>query len=73
MSSWFAFVAFAIAVLGFALIVTVVRVDTAVLVTPSAGGERVMVALRAQRFAPLYAERFERLVREQGGPAREEV
>jgi hypothetical protein len=71
-SRGWAFAGFALAVLGFALSVAVVRVDTAVLVTPSAGGERVVVALRPQRFAPLYAERFERLVREQGGPVREE-
>lgn len=50
----------AVAVIGITLMMAVVRVDSAVFVE----GGRVVVALKAQRFAPLYAERFERLCRE---------
>jgi cytochrome c biogenesis protein ResB len=50
----------AVAVIGITLMMAVVRVDSAVFVE----GGRLVVALRAQRFAPLYAERFERLCRE---------
>lgn len=63
-SAFLAYAGFLLAGLGAALMFTVVKVDTAVVVTPTPSGERVLVALRAHRFAPLYAERFERLVRE---------
>jgi hypothetical protein len=88
-SSWAQFRAsrdpgFPLVLLGFGLVVAgafalfvLVRVDTAVIVTPVAEGrERVTVALRAQRFAPLFAARFEALAREhlgeppgKGGPS----
>lgn len=67
-SRWVAFAGFVVAGLGALLMFAVVKVDTAVVVTPTESGERVLVALRAQRFAPLFAERFEALVREQLGP-----
>jgi hypothetical protein len=62
-----AYFGFMLALLGGALTYGVVRVDELVSVTPEAAGERVVVALRPHRFAPLYRERFERLVRDHGG------
>jgi len=47
-------------VVGVALLFGFVRVDSAVYVE----GDHVVVALRAQRFAPLFAERFEQLCKE---------
>lgn len=67
-STWFAYAGFLLCVIGAALAVCVVRVDSAVVVTPVDGGERVFVALKPARFAPLYAERFEQLVNELDGP-----
>jgi hypothetical protein len=68
-----AYLGFALAIVGATAMFTLVRVDTAVLVTPLADGqESVVVALRAPRLAPLFAERFEALAREHlgGGPAK---
>jgi cytochrome c biogenesis protein ResB len=62
-----AYAGIATVLVGALLLVAVNKVDTAVVVTPTPGGERVMVALRAQRFAPAYAERFQALVRAEGG------
>jgi hypothetical protein len=64
-----AYAGFALVLAGATIIFTVVKVDTCVAVTPAGDRERVVVALRAQRFAPLFQERFARLVRDQGGPA----
>ncbi len=66
-SLWPAYLGFALALLGIAILYTVVKVDTCVVITPEGDRERVFVALRAQRFAPMYRERFERMVRAQGG------
>jgi cytochrome c biogenesis protein len=63
-----AYAGFALVLAGATIMFTVVKVDTCVVITPTAGGERVFVALRAHRFVPLFHERFARLVREQGGP-----
>lgn len=53
--------------LGALLIFAVVRVDTAVVVAPLDGGrERVTVALKAARFAPLYQDAFDALVAANG-------
>jgi hypothetical protein len=57
----FFFAGVAIAIAGIALLFGVVPVDTAVF----AERDRLVVALRAQRFAPLFAERFERMCEEQ--------
>jgi hypothetical protein len=62
-SRWVAWVGFLLVVIGGVLMFAVVRVDTAVIVTPTPSGERVLVALRADRFTALFAEKFERLVR----------
>ncbi|HEY6003160.1 MAG TPA: cytochrome c biogenesis protein ResB [Anaeromyxobacter sp.] len=54
------FAGVAVSIAGAFLMFGVVRVDSAVFVE----GERVVVALRPQRFAPLYAERFDALCKE---------
>ncbi|MBM4032166.1 MAG: cytochrome c biogenesis protein ResB [Planctomycetes bacterium] len=64
---WLAYAGFALVLAGATLMFAVVKVDTCVTATPEGDKERVFVALRAQRFAPLFEERFQRLVREQGG------
>ena len=62
-SRWPMFAGVALASLGAALMFLVVKVDTAVVITPTGAQERVVVALRSHRFAPLYQDRFDRLVR----------
>ncbi len=64
---WLVYAGFALVLLGASIMFGVIRVDTCVSVTPAGDREHVSVALRAQRFAPLFRERFEQLVREQGG------
>ncbi len=64
-----AYLGFALVMVGAAIVFTVVKVDTCVIVTPAGDRERVFVALRPQRFTPLFEERFARVVREQGGSA----
>lgn len=49
-----------VVILGIILMFSFVRVDTGVFVE----ADRLVVALRPHRFAPLYAERFERLCKE---------
>lgn len=63
-STGIAFAGFVLAALGAVLMFAVVKVDTAVVVRPGTSGERVLVALKANRFPALFAERFERLVRQ---------
>ncbi len=65
---WLVFLGFAVALAGAAIMFTVVKVDICVAVTPAGNRERVFVALNAQRFAPMYQERFQKLVHEHGGP-----
>jgi hypothetical protein len=48
------------AIVGIAVMMSFVRVDSAVFVE----GERLVVALRPQRLAPLYGERFAQLCKE---------
>lgn len=62
-----AYFGFALALLGAALTYGVVWVDEMVAIIPEGDMERVVVALRPHRFAPLFRDRFERLVREHGG------
>ena len=54
-------------ILGAFIMFTVIRTDTCVMTTRDGDRERVFVAMHARRFAPLCRERFERLVRGQGG------
>jgi hypothetical protein len=51
--------------LGATMIFTLIKLDCCVVVTPLGERERVFIALKPQRFAPLFQERFEKLVREQ--------
>lgn len=64
---WLVFGGFLVGLLGAALTYTVIRVDECVTITPEGGEERVDIALRPHRFAPLFRDRFERLVRHHGG------
>lgn len=61
------YVGFGLITLGAILMFTVVKVDTCVVVRPLGETERVSIALKAQRLEPLFAERFERLARNEGG------
>lgn len=64
-----AYAGFIVALAGATLTYGVTRVDELVSVTPEDGRERVTVALKPHRFAPLFQERFAQLVREHGGEA----
>lgn len=64
---WLAYFGFALLLVGATMIFTMIKVDTCINVTPAGEKERVVVALRPHRFAPLFEERFHRLVRDQGG------
>lgn len=65
-----AFLGIGVALAGVVLLFSFVRTDALVRVTPggSPETESVTVALRPQRFSPLFRERFEALVRSEGGP-----
>lgn len=62
---WLAYVGFALVMSGATLIFTVVKADFCIMITPLGERERVFIALKPQRFAPLFRERFEQLVVEQ--------
>lgn len=64
---WLVFAGFALGLLGATLTYSVIQVDELVQVSLEEGQERVRLALRPHRFAPLYHERFARLVRDHGG------
>jgi hypothetical protein len=66
---WLLYAGFLLSTAGAVVIFCFVKVDTCVRVTPLGDREQVFVALTSQRFAPLFRERFERLVRDQGGTA----
>ncbi len=68
LSAWPAYVGFGVALLGAVLMFTLVPVDEAVIVRGAGEREAVTVALRPHRFAPIFRERFERLVQEEGSP-----
>jgi hypothetical protein len=59
-----AYLGFVLVMAGVALIFAVVKVDACILVTRRGERERIFVALKPQRFAPLFQERFDQLVRE---------
>lgn len=62
-----AYAGFVLVVAGATLIFTVIRVDSCVVVRRAGELERVEVRLKAQRLAPLFRERFARLVQAEGG------
>ena len=64
---WLAYVGFALVMLGVTIIFGVVKLDWCVSVTSLGDRERVVVAFKPQRFAPLFEERFQRVVQEQQG------
>jgi cytochrome c biogenesis protein ResB len=59
---WPVYVGFALALAGIAFMLVLIRSDALVVVEPLGAEERVVIALRPRRLAPLFAERFERLV-----------
>ena len=63
---WLAYAGMSLAMAGAAMMFCLVKLDFCVVVTPLGEGERVFLALKPQRFAPLFEDRFERFVREQG-------
>lgn len=72
---WLAYVGMSLAMAGAAMMFCLVKLDFCVSVTPLGEREKVFLALKPQRFAPLFEERFERFVREQralgGSPGNE--
>ena len=62
---WFAYLGMILTMLGATMIFTLIKLDCCVVVTPLGERERVFIALKPQRFAPLFQERFEKLVCEQ--------
>jgi hypothetical protein len=64
---WLAYTGMALVMLGATLIFMLIKRDFCIVITPLGERERVFVALKPQRFAPLFQERFEEFVRELGG------
>jgi len=64
---WLAYAGFALVLAGSVIIFTLVKVDGCVAVTPVGEKEKVFLALKPHRFAPLFTERFQQLVRQQNG------
>jgi hypothetical protein len=65
---WLAYTGMGLAIAGAAMMFGLVKLDFCVIVTPLGEREKVLLALKPQRFAPLFQERFERFVREQRDP-----
>ena len=62
---WLAYLGMILTMLGATMIFTLIKLDCCIVITPLGATERVFIALKPQRFAPLFHERFEKLVREQ--------
>ena len=62
---WLAYLGMILTMAGATLIFTLVKLDFCVVTTPLGDREKVFIALKPQRFAPLFQERFEKLVREE--------
>ena len=62
-----AFAGMLLAMLGATMIFTLIKRDCCVVITPLGERERVFVALKPQRFAPLFQEKFDQLVCELSG------
>ncbi len=62
---WLAYLGMILTMAGAALMFCLIKLDCCVIITPLGARERVFIALKPQRFAPLFQERFDRLVREQ--------
>jgi hypothetical protein len=63
----FAYTGLVLILLGVTAVFTLVKRDACLVVTPLEGRERVFVALKPLRFAPLFEERFRRLIEEEAG------
>jgi hypothetical protein len=62
---WLAYAGMILTMTGAAMMFCLIKLDFCVVITPLGELEKVFVALKPQRFAPLFQERFETLVREQ--------
>jgi hypothetical protein len=62
---WLAYAGMCLAMAGAAMMFCLVKLDFCVVVTPLGEREKVFLALKPQRFALLFQERFDRFVREQ--------
>ena len=62
---WLAYASFTLIMVGAVLMFTIIKVDFCVAVAPNGEKTRVFVALKPQRLAPLFQERFDKFVREQ--------
>ena len=67
-SLWLAYAGMGLAIVGAAMIFCLVKLDFCVVVTPLGDREGVFLALKPQRFAPLFQERFEQFVRDHKEP-----
>jgi cytochrome c biogenesis protein ResB len=66
-TTWPVYLGFGIAITGVVLLFAFIRTDVLLVVEPAGEEERVVVAMRPRRLAPIFAERFERLVEEERG------
>ncbi len=66
-TTWPMYLGFGISILGVILLFGFVRTDELVTVEPDGDVEHVVVALRPRRLAPIFAERFARLVEREKG------
>jgi hypothetical protein len=66
-TTWPVYVGFGISITGVFLLFSFIRTDVLLVVEPAGEEERVVVAMRPRRLAPIFAERFERLVEEERG------
>ena len=64
---WLAYAGFTLIMAGSVIIFTLIKLDGCLVITPLGATERVFLAMKPQRFAPLFAERFQRMVEEEGG------
>ena len=62
---WLAYAGMILTMTGAAMMFCLIKLDFCVVITPLGEKERVFIALKPQRFAPLFQERFEKIVREQ--------
>jgi hypothetical protein len=60
---WLAYAGMILTMTGAALMFALIKRDYCLVITPQGSREKVFIALRPQRFAPLFQERFDELVR----------
>ena len=64
---WLAYLGMLLTMTGAAMMFCLIKLDFCTVVTPLGEREKVFIALKPQRFAPLFQERFEKLIGEFGG------